>query len=176
MEQLTISQAIIKLSDLEKSYNQKMNLLQQLENTTIRYVLELDNQKHLCNEAFEFEKVFNDFLEISNKIHHIKTEISRFNSLVEIDVLGTKMTIQGALHKSRMLRIERDMIENIINQSKSSKVRRVDAAATSVYYNVCEPNFDKVKMQEFLDSIDEKLLRLELAINKANNENVITIA
>lgn len=46
----------------------------------------------------------------------------------------------------------------------------------SVYYNVCEPNFDKIKMQVFLDNIDKELLELELAINKANNENVITIA
>ena len=86
------------------------------------------------------------------------------------------MTIQGALNKSRMLRIEKEMIENIIQQSKASKIRKVDAAATSVYYNVCEPNFDKVKMQELLDSLDKELLELELAINKANNETVITIA
>ena len=176
MDQLTISQAIIKLADLEKSYNQKMCLLQEFENTTVRYILELDNQKHLCNEPFEFENVFNDFLELSNKIHKIKTEISKFNNIVEIEVLGSKMTIQGALHKSRMLRIERDMIDSIIQKSKASKVRKVDAAATSVYYNVCEPNFDKVKMQAFLDNIDKELLELELAINKANNENVITIA
>ncbi len=176
MEQLTVSQAIIKLSDLEKSYNQKMYLLQELENTTVRYILELDNQKHLCNEPFEFEKVFNDFLELSNKIHKIKTEISKLNNIVEIEVLGNKMTIQGALNKSRMLRIEKEMIENIIQQSKASKIRKVDAAATSVYYNVCEPNFDKVKMQELLDSLDKELLELELAINKANNETVITIA
>ena len=175
MEQLTISQAIIKLADLEKSYNQKMSFLQEFENTTVRYILELDNQKHLCNEPFEFEKVFNDFLEVSSNIHKIKTEISKFNNIVEIEVLGSKMTIQGALNKSRMLRVERDMIENIIQQSRASKVRKVDAAATSVYYNVCEPNFDKVIMQEFLDNIDKELLELELAINKANNENVITI-
>ena len=176
MEQLTVSQAIIKLSDLEKSYNQKMYLLQELENTTVRYILELDNQKHLCNEPFEFEKVFNDFLELSNKIHKIKTEISKSNNVVEIEVLGNKMTIQGALNKTRMLRTEKEMIDNIIQQSKASKIRKVDAAATSVYYNVCEPNFDKVKMQELLDSLDKELLELELAINKANNETVITIA
>ena len=119
--------------------------------------------------------MYTDFLELSNKIHKIKTEISKFNNIVEIEVLGSKMTIQGALNKSRMLRVERDMIENIIQQSRASKVRKVDAAATSVYYNVCEPNFDKVKMQVFLDNIDKELLELELAINKANNENVITI-
>ena len=101
MEQLTISQAIIKLSDLEKSYNQKMYLLQELENSTVQYILELDNQKHLCNEPFEFEKVFNDFLELSNKIHKIKTEISKLNNIVEIEVLGNKMTIQGALNQMK---------------------------------------------------------------------------
>ena len=43
MEKLTISQAMIKLSDLEKSYNQKMYLLQQVDNNTIMYILELDD-------------------------------------------------------------------------------------------------------------------------------------
>ena len=59
MEKLTISQAMIKLSDLEKSYHQKMYLLQQVDNNTIMYILELDDKKYFCNEPFDFEKVFN---------------------------------------------------------------------------------------------------------------------
>ena len=62
------------------------------------------------------------------------------------------------------------------DQSKASKIRKVDAAATSVYYNVCEPNFDKLKLQKLLEKINEDLLELELAINKSNNESTITIA
>ena len=44
MNTLTISQAMITLSDLEKSYNNKMYALQDINNSTIRYILELDNQ------------------------------------------------------------------------------------------------------------------------------------
>lgn len=176
MNTLTISQAMITLSDLEKSYNNKMYALQDINNSTVRYILELDNQKHMCNEAFEFENTFNELLEMSNKIYLLKTEISKSNNITEIDVLGSKMTIQGALNKSRMLRNEKEMLEVILEQSKSSKIRKVDAAATSVYYNVCEPNFDKLKLQKLLEKMNEDLLELELAINKSNNENTITIA
>jgi len=176
MEKLTISQAMIKLSDLEKSYNQKMYLLQQVENNTIMYILELDDKKYFCNEPFDFEKAFNEFLDISNKIHEIKTEISKSNNIVELEILGQKMTVQGALNKSRMLRSKRDMIENILERARTSRTRKVDAAATSVYYNVCEPNFDKIKMQELIENIDKEILEIELEINKSNNENVIIIA
>ncbi|GAA0862496.1 hypothetical protein [Paraclostridium tenue] len=64
----------------------------------------------------------------------------------------------------------------IIEQSKSSKQRRVDAAATSVYYKVIEPNFDKKDMKLLLESINNEILALELSINKVNNETVITLA
>lgn len=176
MEKLTISQAMIKLSDLEKSYHQKMYLLQQIENNTIMYILESDDKKYFCNEPFDFEKVFNEFLDISNKIHEIKSEISKSNNIVELEILGQRMTVQGALNKSRMLRSKRDMIENIVAQARTSRARKVDAAATSAYYNVCEPNFDKIKMQELIENIDKELLEIELEINKSNNESVIIIA
>lgn len=64
----------------------------------------------------------------------------------------------------------------IIDQSKSSKQRKVDAAATSVYYKVTEANFDKSEMKTLLENTNEEILELELAINKANNETVITLA
>ena len=131
MDTLTISQAMIKLSDLEKSYRDKLDNLQDINNTTIKYIIEENNQKHICNEPFEFEKELCDFFELSNKIHNIKTEISKSNNTIQIDVLNTKMSIQGALNKVRLLREEEYMIENILNTAKSSKVRKVDAAATS---------------------------------------------
>ncbi|MGL5329587.1 MAG: hypothetical protein ACRDD7_09980 [Peptostreptococcaceae bacterium] len=176
MENLTISQAMIKVSELEKAYNNKLFLLSDIDNCVVKYILEADDKKYICNEPFEFEKEFNLVLELSNKIHQIKTDIAKSNNTVSIDVLGTSMTIQGAINKSRMLRREKDVFEEIMNNAKSSKQRKVDAAATSVYYSVSEPNFDKKKLSELVEKIENDLLTLELAINKANNENVITIA
>ena len=77
-----------------------MYLLQQIENNTIMYILESDDKKYFCNEPFDFEKVFNEFLDISNKIHEIKSEISKSNNIVELEILGQRMTVQGALNKS----------------------------------------------------------------------------
>ena len=107
MNTLTISQAMITLSDLEKSYNNKMYALQDINNSTVRYILQLDNRKHMCNEAFEFENPFNELLEMSNKIYLLKTEISKSNNITEIDVLGSK----GITDDTRS--IDKKTLENV---------------------------------------------------------------
>ena len=51
----------------------------------------------------------------------------------------------------------------------------VDAAATSVYYKVKEPNFNKKDLKKYLEDRNEEILELEIALNKANNEILIDI-
>ena len=65
--------------------------------------------------------------------------------------------------------------EHILENVKSSKERKVDAAATSVYYKVKEPNFNKKDLKKYLEDRNEEILELEIALNKANNEILIDI-
>lgn len=176
MENLTVSQAMIKVAELEKVYRNKLYTLSDIDNCTTTYILEADNQKHVCNEPFDFKGEFELIMSLSKEIDMLKTEIAKSNNTVCIDALGMSMTIQGALNKSRTMRNQKDTFENILNNAKASKSRKVDAAATSAYYKVIELNFDRIELQDLVDKMNDDLLELEFAINKANNETVITIA
>ena len=66
-------------------------------------------------------------------------------------------------------------LENLLQEVKVSKERKVDAAATSVYYKVTELNFNRKNMEKMVADLNEEVLQMEVAINKANNETYIEI-
>ena len=86
-----------------------------------------------------------------------------------------KLSLQGTLNRIKYLREQVNNFENILDGVKSSKERKVDAAATSVYYRVKEPNFNKKELKKYLEDRNEEILELEIALNKANNEILIDI-
>ena len=90
-------------------------------------------------------------------------------------MLGTKISIQGALNKIKLKRELALELEDLLENIKVSKERRVDAAATSVYYKVTELNFDRKEIEKLVEDINKEVLELEVAINKANNETFIDI-
>ena len=76
------------------------------------------------------------------------------------------------------VKLKRDMVfqlENLLQEVKVSKERKVDAAATSVYYKVTELNFNRKNMEKMVADLNEEVLQMEVAINKANNETYIEI-
>ena len=103
-------------------------------------------------------------------ISQIKTKISKANNENYIETKNGKLSLQGALNKIKYLRDQVENFEEILEQVKPSKERKVDAAATSVYYKVREPNFDKKELKKYLEDKNEEILELEIALNKANNE------
>ena len=66
-------------------------------------------------------------------------------------------------------------LEELLQNVKVSKERKVDAAATSVYYKVTELNFDREEMEKLIQDLNREVIELEVAINKANNETYIEI-
>ena len=176
MENFTFSQAMIKVAELEKIYRNKLYTLSDIDNCTTTYILEADNQKYVCNEPFDFKNEFELVMSLSNEIDRLKTKIAESNNTIYIDVLGQSITIQGALNRVRTMRNQKDIFETILSNAKASKSRKVDAAATSAYYKVTELNFDRKELQDLVDRMNDDLLELGFAINKANNETVITIA
>ena len=112
---------------------------------------------------------------VKKEIEKIKTAISYANNTTVIEVLGEKISIQGALNKVKLKRDLVFQLENLLQEVKVSKERKVDAAATSVYYRVKEPNFNKKELKKYLEDRNEEILELEIALNKANNEILIDI-
>ena len=147
MEKSTISQAMLKVSELERIYRDKMYKMMDLENIIQEYILESDGSRYDCNEVVDFNR----------EISQIKTKISKANNENYIETKTGRLSLQGALNKIKYLRGQVNNFEHILENVKSSKERKVDAAATSVYYKVKEPNFNKK------------------ALNKANNEILIDI-
>ena len=162
MEKSTISQAMLKVSELERIYRDKMYTMMDLENIIQEYILESDGSRHDCNELGE-------------EISQIKTKISKANNENYIETKSGKLSLQGALNKIKYLRGQVNNFEHILENVKSSKERKVDAAATSVYYKVKEPNFNKKDLKQYLEDRNEEILELEIALNKANNEILIDI-
>ena len=80
------------------------------------------------------------------------------------------------IKKQKLQESMKELKENeSIVQEEVSKERKVDAAATSVYYKVTELNFDRKEMEQLVENLNEEVLELEIAINKANNETFIEI-
>ena len=112
---------------------------------------------------------------VKKEIEKIKTAISYANNTTVIEVLGEKISIQGALNKVKLKRDLVFQLENLLQEVKVSKERKVDAAATSVYYKVTELNFNRKNMEKMVADLNEEVLQMEVAINKANNETYIEI-
>lgn len=175
MEKITISQAMLKVSELERIYREKMYTMMKLENVVQEYILEADGSRYDCNEVVDFNREFELIIELGEEIAQIKTNISKSNNENYIDTKNGKISLQGALNRIKYLRDQVNNFENILEGVKSSKERKVDAAATSVYYRVKEPNFNKKELKKYLEDRNEEILELEIALNKANNEILIDI-
>lgn len=175
MEKLTINQGMIKVAELERNYRYKSPNVINRKKASITYILETDGTRFDCDEKFDFNKELNELMSLSDKIQKIKTAISYANNSTNIEVLGEKISIQGALNKVKLKRELVFELEDLIQNVKVSKERKVDAAATSVYYKVTELNFDREEMRNLIESLNNEILLLEVAINKANNETFINI-
>ena len=114
-------------------------------------------------------------ISLSEVIEKIKTAISYANNTTVIEVLGEKTSIQGALNKVKLKRDFVFQLEDLLQNVKVSKERKVDAAATSVYYKVTELNFSREDMEKMVEDLNKEILEIEVAINKANNETYIEI-
>ena len=172
---ITISQAMLKVSELDRIYRDKMYTMMKAENLIQEYILESDGSRFDCNEVVDFNREFELIIELGEEISQIKTRISKANNENYIETKNGKLSLQGALNKIKYLRDQVENFEEILEQVKPSKERKVDAAATSVYYKVREPNFDKKELKKYLEDKNEEILELEIALNKANNEVLIDI-
>lgn len=170
MEKLTINQGMLKIAELERNYRYKSPNLLNKNNASITYILESNGNRFDCDEKIDFEKELNELILLSQEIETLKTAIAYANNTTEIEVLGTKISIQGALNKVKLKRELAFELENLLRSVKVSKERRVDAAATAVYYKVTELNFDRKEMEKLVKELNKEVLELEIAINKANNE------
>lgn len=175
MEKSTISQAMLKVSELERIYRDKMYTMMEVQNVIQEYILEADGSRYDCNEVIDFNREFELVIELGDEISQIKTKISKANNENYIDVKDGKLSLQGALNRIKCLREQVSNFEEVLENVKSSKERKVDAAATSVYYKVKEPNFNKKELKKYIEDKNEEILDLEIALNKANNEVIIDI-
>ena len=175
MEKLTITQGMLKLAELERNYRYKSPNVLNRKKASITYILESDGKRLDCDEIFDFKKELDELILLSEEIEKIKTAIAYANNTTQIEVFGTRISVQGALNKVKLKRKLAFELESLLENIKVSKERRVDAAATSVYYKVTELNFDRSEMEKLVDEINKEVLELEVAINKANNETFIEI-
>lgn len=175
MEKLTINQAILKVAELERNYRYKSPNVINRKKASITYILESDGKRFDCDEVFDFKNELNELISLSQDIEKIKTAISYANNTTKIEVNNEKISIQGALNKVKILRELAYELEGLLDNVKVSKERKVDAAATSVYYKVTELNFNREEMENMIRNMNSQILELEVAINKANNETFIEI-
>ena len=175
MEKLTINQGMLKIAELERNYRYKSQNLLNKNNASITYILESNGNRFDCDEKFDFKKELDELILLSEEIETLKTAIAYANNTTEIDVLGIKINIQGALNKVKLKRELAFELESLLRNIKVTRERKVDAAAPSVYYTVTELNFDRKEMENLVKDLNKEVLELEIAINKANNEIFLNI-
>lgn len=176
MNNLTISQAMIKLSEVEKAYRTKLGEISRGSSTTVCYIEEADGVRHNCGDRYNFEKEKETLMDLSSQMETLKHAISKANNSTFVEIDGKRYTIQECLNKLQIYRKELSTFEAILLHNKPSKIRKVDAAGTSAYYLVTELTYDKENLQDFVNELSQTVLNLELALNEANNNTVITIA
>lgn len=176
MKNLTISQAMIKLAEVEKAYKAKLSEIMKSSSATVSYILEADGSIHYCGDRYDFDKEQGILMELSREMESLKNEISKANNSTFVEVNGKRYTIQECLNKLRICRKEISVFDSILLYNKPSKTRKVDAAGTSAYYLVTELTYNKENLQEFVNELNQTILDFELAVNEANNNTVITIA
>ena len=76
MERSTISQAMLRVSELERIYRDKMYTMMRLENIVQEYILESDGTRYDCNEVVDFNREFELIIELGQEISTIKTNIN----------------------------------------------------------------------------------------------------
>lgn len=67
MEKSTISQAMLKVSELERIYRDKMYKMMDLENIIQEYILESDGSRYDCNEVVDFNREFELIIELGEE-------------------------------------------------------------------------------------------------------------
>jgi len=166
---------MLKIAELERNYRYKSQNLLNKNNASITYILESNGNRFDCDEKFDFKKELDELVLLSEEIETLKTAIAYANNTTEIEVLGIKINIQGALNKVKLKRELAFELESLLRNIKVTRERKVDAAATSVYYKVTELNFDREEMENLVKNLNKEVLELEIAINKANNEVFLNI-
>lgn len=176
MNSLTINQAMSKRAELEKLYNIKVSNVQSVLYNTIMKNKELDGLEFTIHEVQDFDKEFSSMISLSDEIDALKGAISKANCTAKVDIEGEDMTIQECLNRVATYRKRVEIIRTVLNRSKESEERRVDASGTTPYYKITKANYNKADMEELLESLNNDIINMELAIDKANNATVINIA
>ena len=175
MSDLTINQARSKCAELKKLYNIKsVNVKSTLYNTIIKNT-ELDGKEFISHEIQNFDLEFESMISLSNEIEALDTAIAKANATTKMEINGEELTIKGCLNRLATYRDRVQTIRIILDKSKESEERRVDASGTTPYYKVTKANYNVVKMKELLESLNNDIMAMELAIDKINNDTVINI-
>ena len=94
MKNLTISQAMIKLAEVEKAYKAKLSEIMKSSSATVSYILEADGSIHYCGDRYDFDKEQGILMELSREMESLKNEISKANNSTFVEVNGKRYTIQ----------------------------------------------------------------------------------
>ena len=175
MNNLTINQAMSKRAELKKLYDIKYSNVRSVSYNTVIKNKELTGEEFISHEIQDFDAEFESMISLSDEIDLLSNAISKANVEARVDIEGKDLTIQECLNKLATYRRRVDTIRVILDRSKESEERRVDASGTSPYYKITKANYDVVKMKELLDSLNNDIMTMELAIDKANNDTVINL-
>lgn len=175
MNNLTINQARSKCAELKKLYGIKLTNVKSVSYNTIIKNRELTGEEFTSHEIQDFDLEFESMISLSAEIEALDTAIAKANSTTILEINDEELTIKGCLNRLATYRDRVETIRIILNRSKESEERRVDASGTTPYYKITKANYNVSKMKELLESLNNDIITMELAIDKANNDTVINI-
>ncbi|MBQ8998989.1 MAG: hypothetical protein IJ086_09945 [Clostridium sp.] len=175
MNNLTINQAMSKRAELKKLYDIKLSNVKSVSYNTIIKNKELTGEEFMSHEIQDFDSEFKSMISLSDEIDALSNAISKANSIAKVDIEGKDLTIQECLNKLAAYRSRVSTIRTILERSKESEERRVDASGTSPYYKITKANYNVAEMKELLESLNNDIMTMELAVDKANNDTVINV-
>ena len=175
MNNLTINQAMSKRAELKKLYDIKLSNVKSVSYNTVIKNKELTGEEFMSHEVQDFDAEFKSMISLSDEIDALSTAISKANTTAKVEIEGKDLTIQESLNKLATYRSRVSTIRTILDRSKESEERRVDASGTSPYYKITKANYNVAEMKELLESLNNDIIVMELAVDKANNDTVINV-
>lgn len=168
----TVAELRLLITDLEKSYTNKLYKLQ--SGATVTKIKELDGTEETMSTPFNFSEEL-ILIDIDcSKLARYKGILSKANNQTSIDEVDT---IQTAIVKLQEKRKLLDKAEWILSNTKESKQRKADGGLSSAnaYYQVISLNFDESELSAYKDSLRSELNTLEVKIQNANNNTKVEI-
>lgn len=177
--QVNLIELRLKIDSLKKEREAMLHTLK--KNAVNTAIKELNGVTEVLEQSeYPLETSIASVEELSKAIAQYSAILSKANSTVKlnVDCLDQDATIQDGLCYLKEFRGLLLKITDVLDTCKESKTRKSDGTygtVASSYYQLITLNYDKEGLVDYKRELEQRLDKIEVAIQAANTTCVVTI-